>query len=340
MWYSPSRARGPAKAGSGPKGTQELTIPREESTPAPPVLSLVIPAHNESESVPRVLNSFATVMREIPVNSEIILVDDDSTDGTGECARAVPGVTVVRNACRLGYGHSLLRGIEAARGRFVAIADADGTYPADALPRLWQVIEEGAEHVIGSRTGPELSTHFGLRAFYVLLCQYVVGERVPDANSGLRIFDRRLVERLRADLCFGFSFTTSLTLASLMTGHIVVFREIPFRRRVGRSHVRRTRDILRTLQYLFQLIAFYNPLKLFLPLLLLTGALAGAGLAWGLLAGSALGAELGIAMLCTALLLAGIAALSYVVARAGAPRAWRASPEDHRGPAGDPDSVV
>jgi glycosyltransferase involved in cell wall biosynthesis len=280
-------------------------------------LSLIIPAYNEGVVIRDVLEGFRAVLRNIPVATELILVDDASLDGTAAQASQVEGVRVLRNPRNLGYGHSLLRGMQVARGRYFAIADADGSYPADCLPRLWRYVEEGADHVIGARSGKHLTSHFGLRSLYRALCHFVTGERVPDANSGLRIFDRRVVETLRGDLCRGFSFTTSLTLASLMSGFVVVFHPIPFHERAGHSHVHRIRDTLRTAQYLIQLIAVYNPLKLFLPLVLLSVIIGLAGFAYGWLYRSPWGALTGLLASATTPLLCGLAALAYIIARTG-----------------------
>jgi glycosyltransferase involved in cell wall biosynthesis len=280
------------------------------------LLSVIVPAYQEAASIEAVADELSRVLRELPCATELIVVDDGSEDDTAACAARVRGVRVVRNPVNLGYGHSLLRGLAVARGEIIGICDADGSYPAAALPRLFARIQQGVDHAIGARTGVHMRDRWMARQVYRWLCGYVVACRVPDANSGLRIFRREVVERLRGDLCRGFSFTTSLTLASLMAGYVVAFEEIPYGRRVGRSHVR-FRDTLRTAQYLFQLIALYNPLKLFLPVIALAAALAGVAFA---LAGLGLWSEAALAgwlMTAVTLLLVGLAAHAYIVSRVG-----------------------
>lgn len=281
-----------------------------------PHLTIVVPAYNEGQAIGPVLQALLESLAKIPVPSEVVVVDDGSKDDTAAVARSVPGVRVHSNPINLGYGHSLLRGIAAARGEVIGITDADGTYPVSELPQLWDYIARGADHVIGERTGEHFTSHFSLRLFYRWLCRYVVGGRVPDANSGLRLFRREVIESLRGDLCLGFSFTTSLTLASLLTGYIVVFRPITYARRVGRSHVR-PRDVLRTLQYLFQVIAVYNPLKLYLPLVLSSAALAVLALGYGLALESSAGLMSAVVFLCTTFLLVGNSAHAYIASRVG-----------------------
>lgn len=279
-------------------------------------LSVVIPAYNEGGAIAGVLGDLLAVLHAMPLTTEVIVVDDGSRDDTAAQAAQVAGVRVVRNPVNLGYGHSLLRGIAASRGALIAISDADGTYPVRCLPMLHDMIQRGADHAIGQRTGKNLSRFGAMRDIYRLLCRYVVGQAVPDANSGLRMFRRDVVTHLRGDLCLGFSFTTSLTLASIMSGFVVTFSEIPYDKRTGKSHVR-WRDVMRTAQYLFQLVAVYNPLKLFLPLVLFAMSLVPLCFAYGLLERS-FGAMLsGVVLTATSLILVGIAGHAYILSRVG-----------------------
>jgi len=280
------------------------------------LLSVIMPAYNEGPALVDVIAELRAALSQIPLQSEIIVVDDGSTDDTAAVVASQSGVRLVSNPINLGYGHSIMRGIAVSQAALFAICDADGSYDPSVLPELVKQTQRGVDHAIARRTGPHFERTWIRRYAYRWLCQYVAGRSVPDANSGLRVFRRCLYENVSADLCLGFSFTTSLTLASLMAGHIVAFSTMPYRARVGSSHVR-VRDILRTTQYLFQLVAAYNPVKLFLPLILVTGlgALASFGLA---LLDGAIWAAAGAVMLASSLLLLGLAAHTYVVSRAAA----------------------
>lgn len=282
----------------------------------PKVLSMIMPAYNEADAIVSVLEELQRVLALLPCETELIVVEDCSTDDTAAKIESVPGVRLLRNPVNLGYGHSLLRGIQASRGDLLGIIDADMTYPPANLVDLYAMIESGADLAIGRRTGEHLRSWFSMRTVYRWLCGYVSGQHVPDANSGLRLFRREIVADLRGDLCLGFSFTTSQTLASLLSGYVVTFTDIPYDLRVGRSHVR-VRDILRTLQYLFQLIAVYNPLKLFLPFVILNILLAGGTIAYGLVLERWVALLSGVILVCCALVLIGLAATSYIMSRTG-----------------------
>ncbi|MEQ1918104.1 MAG: hypothetical protein ABL955_02815, partial [Elusimicrobiota bacterium] len=92
----------------------------------------------------------------------------------------------------------------------------------------------------------------------------------PDANSGLRLVRKSLVDQQALVRCLGYSFTTTMTLSFLMQGRFVKNMPIEFRARTGgHSKVKPFRDILRTLQLMTQVMIIYNPLKLFVTLALL-----------------------------------------------------------------------
>jgi hypothetical protein len=105
-----------------------------------------------------------------------------------------------------------------------------------------------------------------LRQILTLLVEFTTGRKVPDVNSGLRVFHRSTVMTYFGQLCETFSFTTSLTIAYMMTGRFVKYVPIEYGVRGGRTKVRLLRDSLRTMQYIIQAIAYYNPIKLFLLL--------------------------------------------------------------------------
>ena len=121
--------------------------------------------------------------------------------------------------------------------------------------------------VVGKRTGQfyrESLIKSPLRKVLKFLVEFTAGRSIPDINSGFRIFSKATVTKYFRHLCDTFSFTTSMTLAYMMTGKTVGYVEIPYLERSGKTKVRLLRDSLRTLQYILQSINYYNPLKIFL----------------------------------------------------------------------------
>ena len=248
-------------------------------------LSLVIPAYNEQGAVVEVVRKCREVLARLVKKFEIIVVDDCSKDETGARAREA-GATVIRHAVNAGYGNALKTGIRAAQYAHVAICDADGSYdPADFEKLLRE--DESIDMVVGARTGNEFLGK-GLkrvaRWWQLHLVRFTVGSRIPDANSGMRVFKRTALDHFLWDLCGGFSFTTSVSVAMHSTGCLVKYVPIGYYPRTGASHVRIVRDTLRSLQILVEAIVRYNPLKGFITLTIPVAALALIALALAALA--------------------------------------------------------
>jgi polyisoprenyl-phosphate glycosyltransferase len=257
------------------------------------MLSVVVPAYNEQDAIAPTIAAIRAMLDQAGwADGEIVVVDDGSTDETAARASAA-GATLVRHPANAGYGRSLKDGIRAAKHDLIAITDADGTYPIERIPGLVAKVQAGFDMAVGARQGEayrESALKHPLRLLLKFLVEFTVGQKVPDPNSGLRVFRRRdIVEHFPA-LSQGFSFTTSATLAYMSTGKFVVYEPIPYAKRVGTTKVRLLRDSLRTLQFIVQAILFHNPLKLFLcvsfaalafaALCALAGALSGGGVAW------------------------------------------------------------
>lgn len=231
------------------------------------MLSVVIPAFDEEDAIGetvRTVNQTLTASDIAPF--EIIVVDDGSADRTSEIA-SQEGARVVRHLQNLGYGRSLKDGIAAASYDAVVITDADGTYPIKDIPRLFALYRTGYHMVVGSRTGEhyrESVFKSPLRWILQHLVEYTASRRIPDINSGLRIFSRDHAAAYFERLCDTFSFTTSLTLAFMMNGLFVVYVPIDYYKRIGKTKVRLLSDSLRTLQYIAEAAVYYNPLRIFM----------------------------------------------------------------------------
>lgn len=227
-------------------------------------VSLVLPAYNEEGAVGSVVAEFREELATVGLPFEILVVDDGSSDRTAQVA-AEAGAVIISSPQNLGYGLALRRGIIAAKYPYVLICDADGTYPPSAVADLTR-LAGNFDMVVAARTGRQFRgrgvralARTGLRVF----SSFVVGRRIPDVNSGFRIFRKNACLSYFSILSPGFSFTTGLTLAMISDAQAVAFIPVKYGVRVGSSKVRFVRDTLRITQVLIQAIVRHNPVKLF-----------------------------------------------------------------------------
>jgi glycosyltransferase involved in cell wall biosynthesis len=228
-------------------------------------ISVLIPALNEGPSVRQTIERVRAVMEGAGLEHEIIVIDDGSTDDTEAQAR-VPGVKVLQHPASSGYGRALKTGLRVAEGEWIAITDADGSYPIEVLPDLLAFTPR-FDMVVGARTGPHYrgsATKWLGRKVLESMVHFVAGVWIPDVNSGLRVFRKTIALDNIKRIGDGFSFTTTLTLTTLLEGHYVRYVPIAYHARIGHTKVKMRRDMLRTIQILVMTVVAYNPIKMFL----------------------------------------------------------------------------
>lgn len=234
-------------------------------------VTIVVPVYNEERGVAGVMERLSKLDIGAPI--EVIAVNDGSKDATAsvlaECASRIPNLRVVTHRVNQGYGAALKTGFTHARTEVVVITDADGTYPEDKIRDLLDCIDDGAEMAVGSRTGAEVNIptiRKPAKWFLKQLASFLAGTDIPDLNSGLRAFRRELVLKYRPILPQGFSFTTTITLASLTNGHRVEYVPVNYAKRSGRSKIKPIRDTLGFTALIIRTVLYFNPLKVFYPI--------------------------------------------------------------------------
>lgn len=232
-----------------------------------PDLAVVIPAYNEIQGIAATLVRLKAALASIPGTTEIVVVDDGSTDGTGEAASGVDGVRVIAHGANYGYGAALRTGILATSAPAVAIIDADGSYAPEALPRLYALLEH-TDMVVGTRSLLSSGVDWVRRPGKWMLnrfASYLSGRPIPDLNSGQRIMARAALMRYLHLMPSGFSFTSTITLALLSNGYRVRFEPIDYVQRAGTSKMRAA-HFASFILLVVRAIVLFNPLKVFLPL--------------------------------------------------------------------------
>ena len=242
-------------------------------------VSVLIPAYNEEESI---AGTVAAIQKHsVGLKAlEIIVINDGSTDRTGEIARGLP-VTLLEHETNTGYGSGLKDGLQQAQHEFILIADADGTYPLEDIPKL---LAHAAGHamVVGARTGAVVQVPLLRRPgkwIITRLAEYLSKRKIPDLNSGFRVFRKDVALRFLSLYPDGFSFTTTITLAMLTNHYKVKFIPINYHRRVGKSSIKPLRDFTNFTILIIRICACFNPLNVFVPpalVLILLGFVKGA----------------------------------------------------------------
>ena len=234
------------------------------------MLSVVIPAYNEQQSIATVLDKLKATLDDGEQSYEVIVVDDGSTDNTAKIVQQKGGVRLIQHPYNRGYGAALKTGILNASGDTILTIDADGTYQAKDIPKLLQQAD-GYDMIVGARTGKEVKVPLHRKPakwFLTKLANYLSGANIPDLNSGMRIFKKANIEKFLAILPSSFSFTTTLTLAYHCNDLLVKYVPIDYYERAGKSKIRPLRDGLNFILLILRVITYFNPLRVFLPVAL------------------------------------------------------------------------
>ncbi len=226
------------------------------------MLSIVLPAKNEAESLATLLQKLCVAQPE----AEILVMDDGSTDGTPAiCAQH--GVRCLSAPYSMGNGAAIKRGARAAHGETIVFMDADGQHDPDEIAHLLAKLEQGYDMVVGAR---DRSGQAGLgrglaNSFYNWLASRMTGHHIEDLTSGFRAVRADRFREFLHLLPNGFSYPTTSTMAFFRSAYAVAYLPIQVKKRLGKSHIRPIRDGLRFLLIIFKIATLYSPLKLFVP---------------------------------------------------------------------------
>lgn len=229
-------------------------------------LSVVIPAYNEENAVRATVEDVRAYLEPLKIPYEIIVVDDASEDGTRSEAEA-SGATVTFNDVNSGYGASLKRGVRMAQHEYVAILDADGTYPARYLPEMLALCRD-QDMVVGDRGAAMKNVPLLRRPakkFLFAFASFLAERKINDLNSGLRVFRKSELIPFLPLLPQNFSFTTTITLCMTSNGKRMIYVPIEYGKRIGKSKIRPI-DFLNFIILILRISTLFNPLRVFIPL--------------------------------------------------------------------------
>lgn len=227
-------------------------------------VSVIVPAFNEEAGLAKLLPKLI----ELDSIHEIIVVDDGSEDRTGEVVDGFP-VKLIRHTTNMGYGAALKTGFRKASGDIIVTLDGDGQHSPSDINRLLSELDENTDMVVGDRgqAGGSPRHRAPGKRLLALVANFLVEQKIPDINSGLRAIWRERVMEFLHIYPNGFSLSTTCTLAFLKAGYNVKYIPIEaIPRAGGTSTVGYFRDGIRTILLMLRCIMLFNPLKLFAPI--------------------------------------------------------------------------
>jgi glycosyltransferase involved in cell wall biosynthesis len=231
-----------------------------------PFVSIIIPVFNEANSVGETISQLKLELQKIKYTYEIIIVNDGSNDGTSEVLREISDVQIINRDENRGYGYSIKEGIEKSLAGKIMIIDADGSYPVAMAGELLSHADNNSM-VIGERKVNRFSMAFLNRAAKIIIriVIFILSKHwIKDFNSGMRVFDKSLAKRYWNLFPDGFSFTTTITVATLIENEKIKFIPIIYNKRVGNSKLPRVSSFFGFILLVSRITIYFRPLRFYL----------------------------------------------------------------------------
>ncbi len=227
-------------------------------------VSVVMPCLNEAPSIGRCVDKARAALATAGVKGEVVVADNGSDDGSAEIARE-HGARVVCEP-RRGYGSAYQCGIEAARGTYIVIGDADDTYDFSEIDRFVEPLRNGYDFVIGNRfrgtiesgAMPTLHRYLGNPILSAVL-RGMFKTSIRDVHCGMRAFTRAAYERMELQTT-GMEFASEMVIHAARAGLKMLEIPVNYKRRAGESKLRTFRDGWRHLRFMI----LYSPDHLFI----------------------------------------------------------------------------
>jgi len=216
-----------------------------------PAISIILPCRNEQDALAFCLAQIKKAIKENNLSAEII-VSDSSTDQSPEIARSDPTIILVKHD-KEGYGTAYLEALKFARGKYVFMADADGTYEFSEIPRFIKFLENGYNFVIGNRFAGKMEK--GAMPLSRKVSNFLISKtlklifktEINDSQCGMRAIKKEALQILNPASA-GMEFASELVIKSKKFGLKTKELPIDYRKRKGKSKLNLFSDALRHLK--------------------------------------------------------------------------------------------
>lgn len=251
--------------------------------PAEKNLTIIIPAYNEADNLEILL---PVIIEYCSKNGwKIIIVNDGSKDNTSNILKKFDSsedFSVIHHKLNKGYGAAIKSGLSACRTEYAVTIDADGQHHLEDIDRLFnKMIDSDADMIVGSRKGirsASFSRGFA-KGIIRTLAKILMDVPIYDINSGMKIYRTELAKKYIYLTPDTMSYSDIITLIFLNNRHLVLEEPIKIKNRsIGISTIN-IQTAFQTVMEIINIVILFNPMKIFLPISLLTLVFT---LVWGI----------------------------------------------------------
>jgi dolichol-phosphate mannosyltransferase len=236
-------------------------------------ISIIIPTYNEKSNIEKLIPHIEEILSKNSINGEIIVIDDNSPDGTGKSAEELndkyQNIKVIHRKKKEGVGSARRLGFSKASKNIIISMEGDNTHNPDYIPQFIQEIEKGADLVIGSRYLKDSKIiNWPLKRRIVsktanFIARFFAGTKVTDVTNGYRAFTKKLFQDLTIESS-GFPFNMEFACETWSRGFKIT--EIPIifvDRKQGTSKMSVGKEFISFISTAFRFAYTYQPMKVF-----------------------------------------------------------------------------
>lgn len=231
-------------------------------------LTIVIPAYNEEETLPSVLDELSEFCKQTQV--QVIIVNDGSKDQTAQILlnAAIPNLNAVHHKVNRGYGGALKSGLAAVTTAYAITIDADGQHILDDVVNMYhKAIQRDADMIVGSRKGHKNASAFRALGKFIIrsLAKVMMNVPIHDLNSGMKIYHTKTVQNYLHLTPNTMAFSDIITLIFLNNRHLVLEEPISIKERAGGTSTIGLEAAYNTIMEIINIVVMFHPMKIFLP---------------------------------------------------------------------------